>query len=528
MAKAFYWTAIVLALAGPVSAQPANPFFPPPPPAIPQPPPTGVLVPYFGQVAPSQSRMAPSMDLQGPVVPYFGKATPGSYSPPAVAAPIPSVIPAGLGNPFFNDLPSVRTVSHVEPAQLPPGSYHPAGSLTELTSPGLGTESPDHPANKHPRLYNYRFGPDPDEPHFWVAAEYLMWHISGDRVMSPISATAQTTDLAALITDPRGNATQINALQGYGMGSGGRLSGGFWKEERCCVSWGMEWNAFILERRADGFTLASDANGVPPVLRPYIDSRTGQPALAIAAYPGAASGSLAINSGPFLWGTELNVVRRINEGDAIHWDLIAGLRYLDLDENLAIVQNTTLLSGIAGFGGQIVQPPNGLTITDAYDTRSQFFGGQFGSRLGCRYHRLVVDGYAKVAFGWSHLTSNASGSTTLVGPGPGSGQTLPGGILQVPSNSGRLVGDDFAVVPEMGITLGFDVTKRLRLTTGYSALYWSQVARPGGQVRWIVNPTQVPSSLSFGQPGSDPVPQGALARSGLWINGVTFGAMLKF
>jgi hypothetical protein len=69
-----------------------------------------------------------------------------------------------------------------------------------------------------------------------------------------------------------------------------------------------------------------------------------------------------VSSGPQLWGLEMNAVRRINEGDGMHWDMLLGVRYLDLDENLAMTQNTTLLpNGVAGFGGQTIRSPNGLS-----------------------------------------------------------------------------------------------------------------------------------------------------------------------
>ena len=84
------------------------------------------------------------------------------------------------------------------------------------------------------------------------------------------------------------------------------------------------------------------------------------------------------------------------------------------------------------------------------------------------------------------------------------------------------------MVPEAGLQIGYDLTDWLRFTASYSALYWSQVARPGEQVRALVNPAQVPSSLQFGQPGSPGVPPGNLNRDGLWVNGVSFGVMLKY
>ena len=95
-------------------------------------------------------------------------------------------------------------------------------------------------------------------------------------------------------------------------------------------------------------------------------------------------------------------MRRINEGNGAHWDMIFGFRYLDLDENFSIVQNSTLLgNGIAGFGTQTIRAPRSLTIIDEYDTRNHFFGGQIGTRVGGRIHRLTIDASLKVALGWS-------------------------------------------------------------------------------------------------------------------------------
>ena len=42
--------------------------------------------------------------------------------------------------------------------------------------------------------------------------------------------------------------------------------------------------------------------------------------------------------------------------------------------------------------------------------------------------------------------------------------------------------NDFAVVPQLGVTLGDRVTPRLSLTLGYTFFYWSVVARPGEQI----------------------------------------------
>jgi hypothetical protein len=525
------WAAL-LASAAPAAAQPiTNPYFPQqaaPVRAAESPP--GQYVKYFGSVPPEARPAVYQMPPAGPTHPYFGPMAPSA--PPQIAAPLPAVIPEGMPNPYFSG--SVKPVGGLgelcEPARLVDG-FHSTSSTA--SNPGGATEAEradaDHPSNKHPWLYKLRYGQDPEEPLIWFSAEYLYWHTSGDRVVSPVAATSNTTDIAALLADPRGQAVADNRVQSYGLASGLRIGGG-WLHDRCEVATGFEWSAFMLERKGDSVTLASNGAGSPIILRPFVDSNTGQPSVFLVSFPNAAEGSLSVTSSTLLWGGELNGVRRVDAG-LWHWDLLAGVRYLDLDENFSITQRTNLIgSGLAGFGGQTVSAPNGLLIQDDIDARSHFVGPQVGARIGRRFHRLTVEVTGKAAMGWSHMTANSSGSTSLLSPGGAAGTgpaPIAGGFLKVPSNSGSQSGDDFAVVPEMGLQLGYDVTKWLRLTAGYQAMYWSRVARPGTQVNWLVNPNQVPTSLTYGA-GGDPLPPGLLGRTGLWVNGVTFGVMLKY
>ena len=70
----------------------------------------------------------------------------------------------------------------------------------------------------------------------------------------------------------------------------------------------------------------------------------------------------------------------------------------------------------------------------------------------------------------------------------GTSTVVPAGFLALPTNSGSPYHrNDFAMVPELGATLGLDLTARLRLTAGYSLIYWSKVVRAGDQVDINVN-----------------------------------------
>jgi hypothetical protein len=49
--------------------------------------------------------------------------------------------------------------------------------------------------------------------------------------------------------------------------------------------------------------------------------------------------------------------------------------------------------------------------------------------------------------------------------------------------------------------LGANLTSWLRLTAGYSFLYWNAVARPGNQISPVANATQIPGDPLYGAAG---------------------------
>ena len=100
----------------------------------------------------------------------------------------------------------------------------------------------------------------------------------------------------------------------------------------------------------------------------------------------------------------------------------------------------------------------------------------------------------------------------------------PAGLLVQSTNSGLHSRDVFAVVPELGVTVGYQLTARLRATFGYTFLYWSQVARPGDQIDLDVNPSQLTSDGLVGAPR----PQFQWIGSDMWVQGMNFGLDYRF
>ena len=81
-----------------------------------------------------------------------------------------------------------------------------------------------------------------------------------------------------------------------------------------------------------------------------------------------------------------------------------------------------------------------------------------------------------------------------------------------------------AVVPEVALKLGYQVTPGLRIHAGYDFLYWSNVVRPGNVIDTGINPSQLPPGPLVG--ASRPAPR--LDGSGFWAQGLNLGAVFSF
>jgi hypothetical protein len=69
---------------------------------------------------------------------------------------------------------------------------------------------------------------------------------------------------------------------------------------------------------------------------------------------------------------------------------------------------------------------------------------------------------------------------------------VPGPLLALPSNVGRLASDRITVVPEFNVRMRWQVTGHAYLTLGYNLLYWNRILCPGDQMDPHVNTTQLP------------------------------------
>jgi hypothetical protein len=134
----------------------------------------------------------------------------------------------------------------------------------------------------------------------------------------------------------------------------------------------------------------------------------------------------------------------------------------------------------------------------------------------------TLDIIAKVALGDVSHDVAIAGSTTTT-PVDGDAVVTNGGLLTQNSNIGQFSANDFAVVPEGTMTLGFAVAPNMDLSIGYTFLYISRVARAESVIDRAVNLTQTTGELV-----GEARPAFRIDGSDYWLQGINFGLNWRF
>jgi hypothetical protein len=314
----------------------------------------------------------------------------------------------------------------------------------------------------------------------------------------------------------------------YGTLSGARFATGWWFTDEQDL--GIDGGGFVVGHGIAHLGEGSTAGGWPVLVRPVALASDGTETGVRVAFPGALAGSFQVNTTSELWGFDVNTRARVIDRGYLTVEALVGFRYLDLDEHLAMDQNTQLLAGgVTGFNAGRILPVSAVTIHDGFDTRNQFYGGQIGGHLRWCKGGLVLDLLAKLAVGDTAQSRTIDGSTTLISP-TGQTNTVSGGALALSPNLGKASADEIAVVTQIGLTAGYEVTHWLRLYVGYDFLHWGEVARPGDQITRSVGANQVPVGLGFVPPaGTTPTqPWVPVGHSDYWAHGVSFGVAFRY
>jgi hypothetical protein len=361
----------------------------------------------------------------------------------------------------------------------------------------------------------------------WVSVDYLNWRQKG-MYLPPLVTTSRAntpqTDAGVLTR----NATTLlfgdDEVLDNGF-NGLRLNFGFWLDR--CHNWGLGAEYFGIGQESVDFARTSTgAVGSQILARPFFNvgnTNAGEDAQ-LVAFPNVIRGTVAVRATSELAGAAVNLRYRTNcnTGCEHDWmcggcsqvhtraDVLFGYRYLELDESVGISENLVSLLPAPDSGA--------FSINDTFDTRNTFNGFDMGMMYNRRRGVWTMDLLAKMALGNTRQVVNIRGTTLL-----DAAEQLPaGGLLAQQSNIGRHQRDRFAVVPELGATLGYHITPNFKLRAGYTFIYWSNVVRPGDQIDLDVNPEFLPPAT--GNITTSRRPRFAWNDSDYYVHGVNLGA----
>jgi Putative beta barrel porin-7 (BBP7) len=508
--------------------------------------PVAVSVPRIPVAVAGRSSPAPLVTLGRP------RALPGRLPGSLVATELPgSTRPLSLrGTSASPYAPVAYTEPADEPEEDPSTSF--AVERVSYTTPvvkGTGTSGP--PAVPAP-VYSGpvpppEFGipvedgffiPDGGEPtafmrRAYASAEYLLWSTKNAGIPPLVTTSTNPGDLNTIgaLGDPTTRVLFGSRLD-HGTQSGARFQAGYWFGD--CKPFAIEGGFFFLSPRSARF--AADSSQFPLLARPFQSLNPIGVAMPpfetseIVAKPGIGTGGIRLAAPSSLYGTNINLRCPLLCCDTCNggWatDFLVGTRFLNLREGLYITEFGQTFPNMMPAAG--VVPNLAFRIDDRFDTQNHFYGGLFGLDHQIRRGRWSFGARGTLAMGVTHQVLNVNGGATFVNLNSGVTTQMAGGLLALPgTNIGRFTQDRFAVVPQIGLNVGYYITDGLRIFGGYNFLYWSSVLRPGDQIDRSLDTRLVPT-FGVGGPPLRPGPVPLLKEKDFWAQGFSGGVELRW
>jgi hypothetical protein len=362
--------------------------------------------------------------------------------------------------------------------------------------------------------------------HGWVSVEYLMWYQAGMEspalvTTSPASTAQGQAGVLPLATTLYGGNNDILSDRM----SGTRVRFGWWFANN--PNLGIEGEYLGFGTQTENFDRQS--TGTPILARPFYNAVTGLEDSELVAFPNVVSGRVRTEATSKLDGAAVRFRRLLccSSGCGIspiscgpvpsqsRIDATLGWRFFQLSESLEIREDLTSLN---------TNNPGSFVLTDDFSTRNQFNGAELGVHWMGRRGYWSLDMLMRLGIGNTRQEVIIAGNTQTT---QGANVTnASGGLLAQRTNSGTFTRNQFGMVPELGATLGYQVTQHLRLTAGYSFIYWSNVVRPGDQIDTTVNPNLLPPENPTQTAFLNP--RFAFQDSDYWVQGLSLGGEYRW
>jgi hypothetical protein len=364
----------------------------------------------------------------------------------------------------------------------------------------------------------------------WASGEYLLWWIRNAPSNVLVEFTSPTGGSLDLVGGPHDIDTESQ--------SGIRITAGGWLDSSGTL--GLEGSYFVLGARTNHFHFSGDGGPNSPILSIPLSSNVPTLGLAnfavsfptqtfpgVAGFPGfvipGQAGSVDVTMRSTFDGAELNALLGLCHTGCSRAELIAGFRYLRLDEELRMSTATLALAD-----GTI------NSIGDDYKTANRFYGGQVGGRFSFSQGHLFGGLTAKVGVGDNDASVTTLGRTAISTPAtavtPATTTVSSSGLFTQPGNLGHFGHSETSVIFEIGLNVGYQVVSGVRVFAGYNFLFWGSVLRPADQIDGI-NPFFVPALGLGTAPGAVIPPQRAaipFTDSQFWAQGLNAGIEIRF
>jgi hypothetical protein len=353
--------------------------------------------------------------------------------------------------------------------------------------------------------------------HYWVTAESLLWFGKGRTTPVLVTTSPQGTpqSQAGVLGESGTDILFGGGNVGDGLAAGARLDFGFWLDP--CETLGVGAKVWGLQG-AEESGMFTAANGDPILARPFYNVVLDQEDSLLISFPGLLDdGEIDVASTSDIIATEAYLRASIMSGRGYNLDLLGGYHFVRLDDSLLVET-----SAVNADPGGLVPVGTLFDTMDVFDARNEFHGGQVGATGEIRYDCWTLSGLAKVSFGNMHQVVNINGSNSVTTPG-NDPVTTDGGLLAQPTNMSSTVGphsrDETAIIPEVGFNVTYKWREHLRLTAGYSAIYWTNVVLAGDQIDRNINTNQMGGNPLIGPP----LPEFAFRDTDYWLHGISLG-----
>jgi hypothetical protein len=386
---------------------------------------------------------------------------------------------------------------------------------------------------------------------FWLRSDAMLWWTNGTHL--PPLVTSNSSGNSPIIGQPGtqvlfGSDTFLNEAQNtYLLGGrgGARVTLGGWLDR--CHRWGVEADWFTIGGQSIDYSNFS--NGNPATGRPFfnVEPPAGESAEIVAQ--GNISGTVSVHDGDSFDATGFMVRYNLcccgcgcdpcggcgDEG-------CSGGNASNLADCCDLNMNYCRTDFLFGYRHYALR--DGLTITESLDNRTpginihtdiadnfschnDFNGADIGLNTELRRGRWSLNILSKMAFGTNRQTTVINGTTvnsSLVGPPNPS--FFPVGIYAVATNEGTYTQNEFVVIPQLGLELGYQVTNHTRAYLGYNILYWGNVMRSGDQIDRNIDPRNWANAPDAAN--ALPFPQFLDRQSSFWAQGINLGLEVRF